>query len=78
MATYSERKAAQAEKLAATSVLRRIAMVVFGGIVAFAVALGMNYLLSGEPRTGMAVVIGVAVAAAFVYQYLVVPARSKT
>ena len=78
MATYSERKAAQAEKLAATSLPRRIIMVVAGGIIAFAVALGMNYLLSDEPRTGMAIVIGVAVAASFVYQYIVVPARSRT
>ena len=76
MATYSERKAAQAANLAATSVPRRIGMVVVGGITAFAVALGMNYLLSGEPRLGMAIVIGLAVAAAFVYQYLVVPSRS--
>ena len=76
MATYAERKAAQAEKLAATSLPRRIAMVVVGGITAFVVSLGMNYLLAGEPRIGVAVLASLAVTAAFAYQYLVVPARS--
>ena len=76
MATYRERKAAQAATMAATSVPRRIAMVVVGGMVGFAVCVGMNYLLSGEPRFAFAIVMAVAMAGVLAYQYLVVPTRS--
>lgn len=76
MATYAERKAAQATNMAATSVPKRIAFIVFGATTGFAVCVGMNYLLSGEPRIGFAIVATLGMTGVLAYHYLVVPSRS--
>lgn len=75
MATYQERKAAQARNMAATSVPKRIAFVIFGAISGFAVCVGMNYLLSGEPRVGFAILTTLGMTGVLAYHYLVVPSR---
>ena len=75
MATYQERKAAQARNMAATSVPKRIAFVIFGAITGFAMCVGMNYLLSGEPRVGFAILATLGMTGVLAYHYLVVPSR---
>ena len=75
MTTRDERKAAQAAKIAATSLPKRLAVVGAGGLSAFAAGVGTSYLLSGDPRLGFAIVMALAVTGLFAHQYLVVPSR---
>lgn len=70
MTDRQERKAAQNEKIAAMPLGKKITIVLAGGLSAIAAGVLVNLLLSGEPKLGFAITMGVVLMALLGFQYL--------
>lgn len=70
MTDRQERKAAQNAKIAAMPLGKKMAIVFAGGLSAIAAGVLVNLLLSGEPKLGFAITLGVVLMAVMGFQYL--------